>query len=111
VREIIFLLIFVNLFTGCITSYSIGKDMENIDYYNGISKEEAITIAQDYCVNEKTCYDKCKISTPKVFENEKWHPGQWVVYFWSKEFSTLDHHYEVCIDKKTGEVLKAYWTK
>jgi len=105
------LLILLNIISGCITADSIGRNMEKLDYSNGISKEEAIIIAQNYCLGDAACRDKCRISAPKVFENEKWYPGQWVVYFWSKEISTLDHHYEVCIDKRTGEVVKAYWEK
>ena len=113
IRGLLFLLIVIIMVNGCSTldSKKIGEEMGNISFSDGITKEEAIIIAKQHCLNNSACHKNCNINSPIVSEDEKWFPGQWIVSFRTKRLAILDHTYLVFIDKKTGEVTRAELTK
>ena len=110
-KNFIYFVILILLLVGCMTSYAMGENDSNIIYTNGINKDEALVIAKEYCLNNKECRRLCNISSIKIFENEKWNPGQWIVSFRSKQLSTLDHRFCIFIDKKSGKIVGTEWMK
>jgi len=101
------------MINGCntLSSKEIGERMENISFSDGITKEEAITIAQQHCVENAACHKNCNMNSLAIREDERWSLGKWIVSFRTKRLAILDHIYLVYIDKNTGEITRSELTK
>ena len=91
---------------GCLTSGSITESYSKVDYSDGVSREEAKAIAQNYCLKESTCYKQAVISSADVREYYV-DPELWRVRFDSKitiEDFTLP--LSLKINKETGEIVE-----
>ena len=79
--------------------------LQEVNFSDGVSKEEAIVIAQNYLIDEKA--DKAfAITRPRVSES-KLIDGCWAVSFPRTLRETLQHGplwSVVDIDKKTGKI-------
>jgi hypothetical protein len=80
----------------------VNKHYAAVNYKDGISKTEAIYIAQKECSTDPACSGKVRLSTPQSNYND----GEWDVWFWSKDVVALNHAFLISVDEKTGAVDK-----
>ena len=111
IKQFIFIVLAIVMINGCSTINSNNYTMKSLDFSDSINKNQVISIAKEHCLSKGACYKNCNISSLKITENETWHPGQWIVSFRSKNIATLDHSYLIFIDKKTGGIIHAEYTK
>lgn len=86
---------------GCATVSSVEKDMQLINYNDGISEKEALTIARKSIINSKLD-DYYKIGTASVFNEGEYYR------VWVPSFSLNDQVCVIIIEKEKGEML-AFW--
>ena len=85
-------------------------EAQSVNASDGISKEEAIVIAQNYAVDKKLD-GIAEISRPKV-EDSSLVDNSWLVQFpakWKVRLEQGLNWAEIHIDKKTGEIKSSGW--
>lgn len=89
------------LLGGCASVSSVERDMQLVDYDDGVSKKEALTIARKSMINSQmNAY--YKIWTASIFDEGDYYR------VWVPSFSLNDQVCVLIIEKKMGEIL-AFW--
>ena len=112
-HKFLILILFLSVAFGCTPLDKLRQDYEKVVYFNGISRHEAITIAQMTITN--SIYESYFYRFPAEIVDDE-HSQKYLQY-WFVEFSpeiTYDApSYLVLVDKKNGEVAfhHEYWPK
>lgn len=88
--------------TGCTTLSSAKKELQEVNYGDGISKKEAIAIAKMSMINSELNKDY-QLWTGNTYDNGH---GYWRVVFSSLHFNR--HECVLIIEKSTGDILAFY---
>jgi hypothetical protein len=119
IRTVVILLILFTLLTPY-QGVAMGKKpisyykekLTKVDFSDGINKEEAIIIAQNYLIDKGIDKD-CVIDKPKVTEKQWWIPkGCWEVRFKASfEVKTKQglEWFSVYVNKTTGKIKGKSW--
>ncbi|MBN2119540.1 MAG: hypothetical protein JW734_00615 [Candidatus Omnitrophica bacterium] len=67
-RKLIYLLVLVVVLNGCVT-IGVNRAYKNVDYLDGVDKEEAIVIAKKNLL-EGECKDKCQVNKFSVRQDD-----------------------------------------
>jgi len=122
-RKIILIMSVSLMFLGCKSVSTINREFENINYSDGINRQEAILIAQKHILDSgKKSLD---ISSATIENSKTWHrlykelaaqyvaDNFWIVRFGAKIGTNdwqngllLAYRYYVVVDKKTGNIVK-----
>lgn len=100
--KIVRILITCLFLTGCVTLSSAKKDLQQVDYADGISKKEAVTIAKASMINSRLNEDY-QLWTANAYDNGH---AYWRVVFSSLHFNR--HECVLIIEKSTGDILAFY---
>ena len=85
--------------------------LKQVNILDGVSKEEAIIIAQNYLLKENIKIEELGFLSPKVRES-KIIKGCWAVVFDAKFKVRMEsglHWFRVHIDRNTGEIKSRGW--
>lgn len=98
----VFLTVFL---TGCATMKSVNNKYGKVDYTNGISKEEAKSIAKKSLMESKA-RGKYRFTVPMILDDPYTKPNleYWYISFSKKIYHLRSSHYLVVINKHTGEI-------
>lgn len=107
IKKSLFLIyIFSFLLYGCATTKSINLNYAQIDFSDGISKKEAITIVQKMYVDGEVpeeARNKVSLSFPIVQYDGRL--GMWIVTLTNRHLSLMhEYGYEVYVNAKTGAI-------
>ena len=104
-KKQISLFILVVMISDCYIPYSansIKSRYARIDYSDGISKKEAVIIAQNICLEDEGCRKNYCVSCPRVYGDCR----EWIVIFYPKRITLPWITCAAYIDKKTGKFLR-----
>ena len=88
---------------GCSTAGSVRRNYSKVDYSDGISRQEALFIAQKACFDNEQCRADCVLFTAYVYAGQDFYQTDWRVVFSAKPGSlAFPAPYEMSVDKKTG---------
>ena len=90
---------------------AIEEKMKHVNTFDGISKEEAIAIAQNDIITNNITDKELSIEKPKVVESQL-VAGCWRVIFKARFLVKMKNWlfwYAVDIDKKTGKIKSHGW--
>lgn len=97
------LLVLALLVAGCSTTGSVQRNYKRVVYSDGISKQEALFIAQKACFDDQYCRTSCVVFTAYVHEGGGFYQTDWLVLFSAKPGSlAFPAPYEMSVDKKSG---------
>lgn len=101
--------------TGCkTTSEKIKLKYDRINFYNGISQEDAVLIGQNELLGSRF-YGSFDVLTAEVLNtvNSAQHPRFWFVRFQAKIQDSNFPYHIVVIDKRSGGIVKSsgWWPK
>ena len=103
IKESIGLLILAILFAGCSTTGSVQGNYKKVVRSDGISRQEALFIAQKSCFDDQYCRASCVVFTAHVGDGGGFYQTDWLVRFSAKPGSlAFPAPYEMSVDKKTG---------
>lgn len=97
--KIISVLLICFLLTGCVTLNSVKKELNEVDYSDGVNQKEAIAIAKMSMINSKLHGDY-HLWTANIYDNGG---GYWRIVFLSLYFNK--HACIFIIEKDTGDIL------
>ena len=86
------------LLTGCVTLNSVKRDLQKVDYSDGIDEKEAIAIARMSMINSKL-HEDYHLWTATTYD----FSGYWKVVFFSLYFNK--HECILVVEKSTGDLL------
>ena len=89
----------------------IKEKLKEVDFSDGVSKEEAIIIAQNYLLEKKVKLENMNFIKPKVGESDL-IKGCWAVVFAARFKFKMESGLQwfiIDVDKKTGEIKTWGW--
>ena len=85
--------------TGCVTLNSVKKELNEVNYSDGVNQKEAIAIARMSMINSKL-HSNYHLWTASIYDNGS---GYWRVVFLSLHFNR--HACVLIVEKDTGDIL------
>ncbi len=85
--------------TGCVTLNSVKRDLQEVDYKDGVNQKEAVAIARTAMINSKLHGDY-HLWTATTYDNGA---GYWRVVFLSLYLNR--HACVIIVEKNTGKIL------
>ena len=82
------------------------EKLKEVNISDGVNKEEAIILAQNYIVNDEELKSMCNVHKPRIYE-VRLSEGYWEVQFplkWKYGIGPLRRWVVLYVDIKTGEV-------
>lgn len=100
--KLIKILLMCFLLSGCVTTNSVQRQAEKINYNDGVNQKEAIAIARMALINSKL-HDDYHLWAANVYDNRV---GYWRVVFLSFHFNK--NACVLIVEKETGDILAFY---
>ncbi|MBD3246764.1 MAG: hypothetical protein GF333_07110 [Candidatus Omnitrophica bacterium] len=102
-------LLILVLWTGCASTNAIYQRMGTVDCADGVSREEAVLLAQNHIIETPYKY-RYRVAAPAIEElSEK---NAWLIRFYGKKTNISEFYrpsvYEVTIDKRDGTCTVTY---
>jgi hypothetical protein len=108
-KKAVYLLFITIIICGCATVSSIDNKYAKINYQDGISKREAITIAQKELIESERLKEGYDISRVRVEQNRgsESRLESWTIKFPNNRFgaSLWGIYYLVTVDSNTGVII------